>query len=605
MSDLFRNAFTAMAAPAALVDHSGFIVEANPAFALQLGWPADAVAGQTAAALLTGLPPDLSRPHRDAIVHGPNGLRLACTAAPLTAGGAVLNLRPAPELAAWPYQLIVEAIREAITIRGEDGRIICSNSAARALLGGNGSPDFIHWDGTPLAPEEHPARVAYDCDHVVGAIIGARQPGGEVRWLQVHSAPIRHPEAGRAVVSCFAEINQLVEARRRAADSERRFRAIFDHTFEFIGLLDTEGRLIEANVTALAFIGKTLDQVAGQHFADTPWWAHCAAERDALRDAIAQAAAGHFVRFETSHPGADNHVAHIDFSLKPVTDESGRVIYIIPEGRDITHLKHAQQELMAAKVQAESANRAKSAFLAAISHELRTPLNAVIGFSETIMEQVFGPLDNARYAEYVEMIHTAGSHLRDVIEDILDVARIETGEVGLRETDMDLHQCLAGALDMVRPRAQEAHVALQADLPAQLPRLRADSLRLRQIVLNLLSNAIKFTPPGGHVRLRTLVAEDGLRLSVSDTGIGIRPEDMENIWTPFFQAEATLSRRFGGTGLGLPIVRHYAEAHGGTIGVDSIPGQGATFTLWLPAGRLIRPANEDSLAQRENEVDRG
>ncbi|MGE5514501.1 MAG: ATP-binding protein [Bacteroidota bacterium] len=596
MPDLYHDAFVALAAPAAIIDATGRVVDANAAFAGLLGRALAGLRGQPVAAVLVGLPADLSRPlgNVQVSVHGNdrNTVRLACAAAPLASGGAVLTLRPTPELSGWPHQLIIEAIREAITIRGADGRIICSNSAARTLLGPNGSPEFIHWDGTPLAEHEHPALVALASDHAVGAIIGARQSDGGVRWLQVHSAPIRHPEAGRAVVSCFAEINQLVEARRRAADSERRFRAIFDQTFEFIGLLDTEGRLLEANATALAFIDKTLAEIAGQHFADTPWWSHSPADQSLLRDGIARAAAGQFVRFETSHPGVDGRVATIDFSLKPVTDESGQVIYIIPEGRNITHLKKAQQELMDAKMQAEAANLAKSAFLAAISHELRTPLNAVIGFSETILEQVFGPLGNARYSEYVEMIHTAGSHLRDVIEDILDVARIETGEVSLREAEMDLRQCLSSVVEMIRPKAHESRIALIADLPADLPRLRADQLRLRQIVLNLLSNAVKFTPPGGRVRLWVDIEADGLALHVADTGIGIRPEDMEHIWTPFFQAEATLSRRFGGTGLGLPIVRHYAEAHGGSISVDSTPGQGATFTLRLPAERMIRPAND-------------
>ncbi|HLO77015.1 MAG TPA: ATP-binding protein, partial [Magnetospirillum sp.] len=331
-----------------------------------------------------------------------------------------------------------------------------------------------------------------------------------------------------------------------------------------------------------------------QHFADTPWWAHSPAEQALLRNGIVKAAAGEFVRFETTHPGADGQMVVIDFSLKPVTDDSGRVIYIIPEGREITHIKRAEQELVAAALLAEAANNAKSAFLAAVSHELRTPLNAIIGFSETIIEQVFGPLSNDRYAEYITMIHAAGSHLRDVIEDVLDVARIEAGEWTLQEDELDLRECLDGAVRMISRKAEARQVALYTDLPADLPRLRADPLRLRQMVLNLLSNAVKFTAPGGRVTLAATNGAEGMRLAVSDTGIGIRPEDMDHIWKPFFQAEASLSRRFGGTGLGLPIVRHYVEAHGGTIAVDSTPGRGTTFTLNLPAERVIRPADDSA-----------
>lgn len=504
-------------------------------------------------------------------------------------------------LAGCPAQSILEALGEGVTIRGEDGRILASNSAARTLLGPGDMPVFIRPDGTPLPHADHPAMLALESGYPVAAMIGARQQDGSVYWLQVQSIPITQPDGSRVVVSSLTEVSQLKETQRRLADSERRFRAIFDHTFEFIGLLATDGRLIEANATALAFIDRRLDEVAGRHFADTPWWSHLPEAQATLRDGIGRAAAGEFVRFETSHPGADGSISIIDFSLKPVTDETGRVVYIIPEGRDITHLKRAEQEMRDAKMQAEAANHAKSAFLAAISHELRTPLNAVIGFSETILQQVFGPLDNRRYAEYVELIHTAGSHLRDVIEDILDVARIETGELSLRENDINLADCLGNAMDMVRPKARDSRITLSLDLPPDLPRVRADALRLRQIVLNLLSNAVKFTPPGGSVHLAVACRDDGLSLSVTDTGIGIRAEDLDHIWTPFFQAEATLSRRFAGTGLGLPIVRHYVEAHGGTIDVDSTPGKGSTFTLRLPAERIIRPANDCSMPTGEAE----
>jgi PAS domain S-box-containing protein len=396
---------------------------------------------------------------------------------------------------------------------------------------------------------------------------------------------------GGSILTLARESHLLAETQRRLADSERRFRAIFDHTYEFIGLLDVDGRLLEANATALTFIGKRLEEIVGQHFADTPWWTHSDEDRAMLRAGLKKAAKGEFVRFETTHPGTGGEVINIDFSLKPVQDDAGAVVYIIPEGRDISAIKHTEAALRAAKLEAEAANHAKSAFLAAISHELRTPLNAVLGFSETIQNEVFGPLGNARYAEYVDLIHNAGSHLRDIIEDILDVTRIEIGEVTLNEETFEVGDCLRSLTRMLAASAEQRHIALDLEIP-DLPRLHADPLRVRQIMLNLIGNAIKFTEPQGRVSVRTTADDDGLRLEVADTGIGIRPEDMDNIWKPFFQAEGSLARRFGGTGLGLPIVRHYVEAHGGTITVASTPGQGATFTVRMPAGRLVRPANQ-------------
>lgn len=595
MESPFRDAFANWDQAGVLANDSGRIIAANHAFAERLGQPIQHLPGSDLTQLLEGLPafPVTARCETSVLLRRTQTVtqRLSCIVQPLPQGNALVTISELPELAGWSYQTIVEAIEGGITIRSADGSIIASNRAARATLPPCGG-DFIGRDGQPLALSQHPAMVALARGGPATGIIGARQPDGTIRWLQVQSIPIQHPVSGVAVVSSFSEIDQLIDTQRRLADSERRFRAIFDQTYEFIGLLDVEGRVIEANATALSFIGAQAHEVVGVAFADTPWWRDSGADRERLQDAIRRAAAGEFVRFETTHTGQDGKPVMVDFSLKPVRDESGRVVYLIPEGRDITSFKQSQELLTAAKLEAEAANHAKSAFLAAISHELRTPLNAVIGFSETILQEVFGPIGNARYGDYVGLIHSAGSHLRDVIEDILDVARIETGQVQLREDDMDVRDCLSGATRLMAPKAEERQIALILDAPADLPRLHADPLRIRQIVLNLLANAVKFTPPGGTVHLRAGCDQTGLWLAVADTGIGIRPEDMENIWTPFFQAEASLSRRFGGTGLGLPIVRHYVAAHGGTIGVNSQSGTGTIFTVRLPAGRVIRPAND-------------
>jgi len=384
---------------------------------------------------------------------------------------------------------------------------------------------------------------------------------------------------------------------RQLAESETRLRAIFENTFEFIGLLAPDGTVIEVNRTALAFIGHDdISQVAGMHFADTPWWRHVPEARAALRAAIEVAAKGEFSRFEAAHHGPDGTRVVVDFSLLPVRDDSGRVVYLIPEGRDITQRKAAEEALFAAKREAEAASHAKSQFLATVSHELRTPLNAVIGFSEAIQAEIFGPMGNSRYAEYVGLIHSAGGLLRDLIEDILDVARVETGEAPLSEDEFDPVALLRSTARLIEAKANSRKVLLTVDLPAGLPQMMGDSLRIRQVVLNLLSNAVKFTPEGGSATLMAGVSADGLEIVVADTGIGISPKDVENVWRPFFQADSTLARRYGGTGLGLALVRHFVEAHGGTIALDSAPGQGTTVRVTLPSARLRVPAND--LAQR-------
>ncbi|HTH15613.1 MAG TPA: histidine kinase dimerization/phospho-acceptor domain-containing protein, partial [Magnetospirillum sp.] len=484
-----------MAAPSAIVDATGRLAEANSAFACLVGQATDALPGQAAIEVLEGLPVSLDK-SAEALVHVRRTRKTAsplmCSVAPLPSGGAVLTLSQMPQ--GCPHDSIIEVIHEGITIRTADGGILCNNRAARALLGDGGTPEFVRWDGAPLETADAPDTMALESGNPVAAVVGVRQPDDRVKWLHVHSVPIVHPRAGRVVVSSYSEADPLKEAQRRLADTEFRFRAIFDQTHEVIGLLDVEGHLLEANATALAFIDKGLDEIAGLPFAETPWWAHSAAERERLSDGIRRAAAGEFVRFEATHPAPDGSALTIDFSLKPVYGSNGRVHYIIPEGREITHIKRTEEALRAAKLEAEAASRAKSSFLASVSHELRTPLNAVIGFSETMQEQVFGPLGNDRYAEYVKLIRDAGCHLRDVIEDILDVARIEVGEMMLHEEVMDLGECLDGTLRMIGQRADQRRVGLELEAERPLPRLKADPLRIRQVLLNLLSNAVKFTP---------------------------------------------------------------------------------------------------------------
>ena len=253
----------------------------------------------------------------------------------------------------------------------------------------------------------------------------------------------------------------------------------------------------------------------------------------------------------------------------------------------MTEQRRAEEALLAAKDAAEFANRAKSEFLANMSHELRTPLNAVIGFSELLMSKHVGEV-NSKQEEYLSDIRGSGRHLLSLINDILDLSKIEAGKVDLHEENFAPEEVSEIAARLVKERVREARLSLSVDVQRSLPELRADKRMLKQILLNLLSNSIKFTEPGGNVSLTVRVADGGgMAFKVADTGIGMTEIEIETAMSVFGQVEGSLSRSHDGTGLGLPLVKSLAELHGGSMRIDSTPGQGTAVHVWFPPSRLV------------------
>jgi signal transduction histidine kinase len=231
----------------------------------------------------------------------------------------------------------------------------------------------------------------------------------------------------------------------------------------------------------------------------------------------------------------------------------------------------------------EVASQHKSEFLANMSHELRTPLNAIIGFSEVLTDRMFGDL-NEKQEEYLKDIYSSGTHLLSLINDILDLSKIEAGRMELELTDFHLPTALDSALTLVRERAGRRGIALHLSVDERLGQMRADERKVRQVVLNLLSNAIKFTPEGGRIEVRAAPKDGLVEVSVSDTGVGIAPEDQEAVFEEFRQV-GTADKKVEGTGLGLTLCRKFVELHGGKIWVTSQVGVGSTFTFTIPVHR--------------------
>jgi PAS domain S-box-containing protein len=258
---------------------------------------------------------------------------------------------------------------------------------------------------------------------------------------------------------------------------------------------------------------------------------------------------------------------------------------------NISLRKYAEQELIKSKKAAEQSSRSKTFFLANMSHELRTPLNAVIGFSEMIALETFGPLGSPKYREYIDDIHRSGEHLLDLINDVLDLSKIEAGKLDLHESEVALPDVIGECVSLMKGRANGANLSLRVELPPHLPLLRLDPRATKQVLLNLLSNAMKFTPPGGEVVARASERPgEGVDISVSDTGIGMSPADIEIALTPFGQVHSKQASQHEGTGLGLPLSRALVRLHGGELTVISKPGAGTTVTAHFPDSRVIRAA---------------
>ena len=258
--------------------------------------------------------------------------------------------------------------------------------------------------------------------------------------------------------------------------------------------------------------------------------------------------------------------------------------------REVEKHRATEAKLRRAKDDAERADRAKSAFLANTSHELRTPLNAIIGFAEVIRSETFGPIDNPRYLEYLKDIYDSGRHLLRIINDILDLSKIEAGKATLdREEKVDLAAVIEAPVRMMLPQAQAASIRIVLDLEPGLPQVIGSERMLQQIFINLLSNAVKFTPSHGVVTVhahRTGVG--GVVVVIADSGIGMTDADIDLALTVFGQVDNDLARRYSGTGLGLPLAKAIVELHRGTLEIDSYPGRGTTVTVTLPRERVWR-----------------
>jgi len=384
-------------------------------------------------------------------------------------------------------------------------------------------------------------------------------------------------------ILAFVDETESREQQHKLMQSEQWLRVITDSVPVSITYVNEDQKVTFCNRHFADTFGLDKEKVVGTQVETLVGRANYRRLRDALRGALENRGQ----RSEAQLQLARGDHRFMAYSMVPHCDADGPVLGVFMLLSDIDDIKKAETSLRNAKDIAEEANRAKSEFLANMSHELRTPLNAILGFSEILSHEMFGEILNKDYKEYTRIIHESGQHLLSLINDILDLSKIESGRIELNEEVVDLYQAIDVVIHLVGERAQNAQIELVADLPPDLPHLRADATGVKRVLINLLTNAIKFTEPGGNVTISAALTRRWLTLNVADTGVGISQGDIQRVFAPFEQLSGSLVRRSDGVGLGLPITRSLMRLHGGDISLSSKEGEGTTVMVRFPRDRCV------------------
>lgn len=376
---------------------------------------------------------------------------------------------------------------------------------------------------------------------------------------------------------------------RRASEMARsaRDQAVLEAIGDLVAWHDETGSVTFASQASERLLGVMPRQLLGKGLFERVQ----VADRPAYLKALSDAATAslpvtiemrlHARRRDGTGPVSENQVIWVEMKAKLIKSSSEEFV-VVSVMRDITQAKRHEEEIEAARADAERASDLKGRFLATVSHELRTPLNAIIGFSEILGSDALQPIETERRQEYARIIHASGHHLLDVVNTLLDISKIETGNFDLSPETFNLRELVASACDLMQLKAEEGGIALNRDLPKTLPDIIGDPRACRQIVINLLSNAVKFTPKDGSISVSARRDGRNLVLSVADTGIGIAETDLPRLGDPFFQAKSSYDRPYEGTGLGLSVVRGLVGLHNGRMSIESAPGRGTTVTVSLP-----------------------
>jgi len=452
---------------------------------------------------------------------------------------------------------------------------------------GNGAMTLIQPDGTAVPVTGRLQSVRWDGQ--AAALMSLREHTSADSEAQEASQDASLLAAGAAGIAdgaiqgANASDGALPLVRARIGELE----AIIDLASDGVVTLDGDGEIKDLNQAAQALVGYAADDLIGQPFRllfpeDSRQTALDYLDDMASQGRLSLFNEGRELECITSQGG----LVPVFMTLGRLTDDEPAVYCAVL--RDLSPFKQAETDLVEARKAAEEASAHKSDFLARVSHEIRTPLNAVIGFSEVMLEERFGPVGSERYRQYLRDIHTSGEHLMSLLNDLLDLSKIEAGKMELSFGEVDLNDVVQQCLAIMQPQANQGRIIVRTSLPLSLPKVVADVRSVRQVVLNLMSNAIKFTDPGGQIIVSTLYEPSGeVSLRVRDTGRGMDAADVELALEPFRQVPTTLNQVITGTGLGLPLTKALVEANRAQFGLESTPGEGTLAMMTFPSQRVL------------------
>lgn len=416
-----------------------------------------------------------------------------------------------------------------------------------------------------------------------------RTSENEYRAVELGVSMLRHDaNKNMHVVGTIVDVEERRRTEQALSEAERKYRTIVENAAGGIYQMSSDGQYLSANPAMAKILGYDAPQDLLSSVTDVNHKVYKDSRRR-MRFLRELEDFGDPQLIEAEVYRSDGNVIWVSESARAVFDENGRLMFYEGSMNDVTERKQAEIKLKDAKIQSDLASRAKSEFLTNMSHELRTPLNAIIGFSEIIKNQAFGPVGGQEYLDYAQDIHDGGKRLLNVINEILDVSRIEAGDRVLNEGVVDLKPLVQSCIDLMGPKIEANDMIVSNTIPEDFPNLIGEELAVKQMIMNLLSNAVKYTASGGRVTISAEMNDSGgIRLSITDTGVGLDDEEIEKAMSPFGQVENKHNKSSSGTGLGLTLVDALIKLHQGRLELFSQKGIGTTATLVFPARRVTR-----------------